>query len=74
MRKWRPEVASGEAHSVREFVAAAFDRVGISGWEGLVDVDPASSGLGAGPSRDALLATMPPNARLVPRTTDAQLG
>ncbi len=34
-------VATGTAHSVREFVAAAFDRVGIAEWEHLVTVDPA---------------------------------
>ncbi len=34
-------IATGAAHSVREFVAAAFARVGISDWEGLVHLDPA---------------------------------
>jgi GDPmannose 4,6-dehydratase len=34
-------VATGEAHSVREFVAAAFDHVGMSDWEQFVEVDPA---------------------------------
>ena len=34
-------VATGEAHSVREFVAAAFQRVGIDDWEPLVRSDPA---------------------------------
>ena len=34
-------VATGIAHSVRDFVAAAFARVGIADWEHLVDVDPA---------------------------------
>jgi GDPmannose 4,6-dehydratase len=34
-------VATGTAHSVRDFVAAAFDRVGIAEWEHLVTVDPA---------------------------------
>ncbi len=34
-------VATGVAHSVREFVAAAFARVGIEDWEHLVTVDPA---------------------------------
>ncbi|PVG84491.1 GDP-mannose 4,6 dehydratase [Nocardioides gansuensis] len=33
-------VATGEAHSVREFVAAAFARAGIAHWEGLVETDP----------------------------------
>jgi len=34
-------VASGESHSVREFVDAAFRHVGIDQWESLVSVDPA---------------------------------
>jgi GDPmannose 4,6-dehydratase len=34
-------VATGEAHSVRDFVAAAFARAGVAGWEPLVRVDPA---------------------------------
>ncbi|MFF2052766.1 GDP-mannose 4,6-dehydratase [Leifsonia sp. NPDC058194] len=34
-------VASGESHSVREFVDAAFRHVGIEEWEPLVGVDPA---------------------------------
>jgi GDPmannose 4,6-dehydratase len=34
-------VATGVAHSVREFVAAAFARAGISDWERYVVVDPA---------------------------------
>ncbi|WP_209020646.1 GDP-mannose 4,6-dehydratase [Nocardioides sp. 1609] len=34
-------VATGVAHSVRDFVAAAFARAGVSDWEGLVEVDPA---------------------------------
>ena len=34
-------VATGVAHSVRDFVAAAFLRVGINDWEPLVEVDPA---------------------------------
>ena len=34
-------VATGEAHSVRDFVAAAFRHVAIDDWEHLVDVDPA---------------------------------
>ncbi len=34
-------VASGVAHSVRDFVAAAFAHVGIEEWEHLVEVDPA---------------------------------
>ena len=33
-------VATGVAHSVRDFVAAAFDRVGIADWEPYVVVDP----------------------------------
>lgn len=33
-------VATGEAHSVRDFVAAAFHRVGIADWEHLVETDP----------------------------------
>jgi GDPmannose 4,6-dehydratase len=32
-------VATGRAHSVREFVDAAFRHAGVSGWEDLVDVD-----------------------------------
>ena len=32
-------VATGETHSVREFVEAAFAHVGISDWEGYVDYD-----------------------------------
>ena len=34
-------VATGEGHSVREFVAAAFAHVGIADWEPLVGTDPA---------------------------------
>ncbi len=34
-------VATGEAHTVRDFVGAAFARAGISDWEHLVVVDPA---------------------------------
>lgn len=34
-------VATGVSHSVRDFVAAAFTRAGISDWEPLVSVDPA---------------------------------
>ncbi len=33
-------VATGEAHTVRELVAAAFAAVGTSDWEHLVEVDP----------------------------------
>ena len=34
-------IATGEGHSVRDFVAAAFDHVGITDWEPLVGTDPA---------------------------------
>ncbi len=34
-------VATGQARSVRDFVAAAFARAGIASWEHLVLVDPA---------------------------------
>lgn len=34
-------IATGVAHSVREFVAAAFSRCGIDDWEPYVTVDPA---------------------------------
>jgi GDPmannose 4,6-dehydratase len=34
-------VATGTAHSVRDFVAAAFDRAGVTDWEGRVRVDQA---------------------------------
>ena len=34
-------VATGESHSVEEFVAAAFRCVGIDDWAAYVDVDPA---------------------------------
>lgn len=34
-------IATGTSHSVREFVAAAFARVGIADWEPLVGTDPA---------------------------------
>jgi GDPmannose 4,6-dehydratase len=34
-------VATGEAHSVRDFVAAAFERAGVDDWEGRVRVDQA---------------------------------
>ncbi len=34
-------VATGVAHSVRDFVAAAFSHAGIEDWERLVEVDPA---------------------------------
>lgn len=33
-------VATGEAHSVRDFVAAAFEHAGVDEWEHLVEVDP----------------------------------
>jgi len=33
-------VATGVAHSVRDFVSAAFARVGVTDWEPLVTVDP----------------------------------
>ena len=33
-------VASGESHTVADFVATAFRRIGVSDWRGLVDVDP----------------------------------
>jgi GDPmannose 4,6-dehydratase len=33
-------IATGHAHSVRDFVAAAFDHVGITDWESLVTTDP----------------------------------
>ena len=34
-------IATGVGHSVRDFVAAAFARAGIPGWEPLVESDPA---------------------------------
>ena len=34
-------IATGEGHSVRDFVAAAFARAGITDWEPLVGTDPA---------------------------------
>ena len=34
-------VATGQAHTVRDFVAAAFARAGIEDWERYVRVDPA---------------------------------
>ncbi len=34
-------VATGESHSVRDFVAAAFARAGVVDWEPLVSTDPA---------------------------------
>lgn len=34
-------IATGVSHSVRDFVTAAFEHVGIRDWEPLVDVDPA---------------------------------
>jgi GDPmannose 4,6-dehydratase len=33
-------IATGVSHSVRDFVAAAFQRAGIDDWEHLVVVDP----------------------------------
>jgi GDPmannose 4,6-dehydratase len=33
-------VASGESHTVADFVATAFQRIGVSDWRALVDVDP----------------------------------
>jgi GDPmannose 4,6-dehydratase len=33
-------IATGVSHTVRDFVAAAFDHVGISDWERYVVVDP----------------------------------
>ena len=34
-------VATGRAHSVRDFVAAAFEHAGVERWERFVEVDPA---------------------------------
>lgn len=34
-------IATGEAHSIGDFVGAAFARVGIEDWSDLVDLDPA---------------------------------
>lgn len=34
-------IATGQSHSVRDFVASAFTRAGISDWEHLVQTDPA---------------------------------
>ena len=34
-------IATGVSHSVRDFVAAAFERAGVTDWEPLVEVDPA---------------------------------
>lgn len=34
-------IATGETHSIRDFVEAAFSAAGIDSWEHLVDVDPA---------------------------------
>lgn len=34
-------IATGQAHSVRDFVIAAFDAVGIDDWESRVRIDPA---------------------------------
>ena len=34
-------IATGESHSVRDFVAAAFARAGVTDWESLVSTDPA---------------------------------
>ena len=33
-------VASGESHTVADFVAAAFRRIGVTDWRALVDIDP----------------------------------
>jgi GDPmannose 4,6-dehydratase len=33
-------VASGESHTVADFVATAFRRIGVTDWDALVDVDP----------------------------------
>jgi GDPmannose 4,6-dehydratase len=33
-------IASGESHTVADFVAAAFRRIGVTDWRGFVDVDP----------------------------------
>ncbi len=33
-------VASGESHTVAEFVATAFRRIGVADWRALVDLDP----------------------------------
>jgi GDPmannose 4,6-dehydratase len=33
-------VASGESHTVADFVATAFRRIGVTDWRALVDVDP----------------------------------
>jgi len=33
-------IASGESHTVADFVAAAFRRIGINDWRAFVDVDP----------------------------------
>ncbi len=32
-------IATGETHSVRDFVIAAFDYVGISNWQDFVEID-----------------------------------
>ena len=33
-------IASGESHTVADFVATAFRRIGVTDWRALVDVDP----------------------------------
>ena len=54
-------VATGHAHSVRDFVAAAFAHAGVERWERLVDVDPSL----LRPADPGLLVGDPPRAREV---------
>lgn len=75
--------ATGQAHSVADFVSAAFAHVGIDDWHGLVEVDPSFSR----PTDSAVLVGLPMRAErelgwraevgfsaLVARMVDADLA
>ena len=75
-------VATGESHTVEEFVAAAFARVGIEDWQGRVTTDPAfvrpvdAVELVGDPSKAARVLGWQPQvgfAELVGRMVDADL-
>lgn len=76
-------IATGQAHSVRDFVAAAFARAGVDDWEARVRVDPAlvrpsdvSLQVGDASRARALLGWQPtvPFEEIVARMVDADLS